>query len=45
MAENKETRSIRVSDEVWEAVRIHCIKEKLKVSEYFEKLLRKDLKL
>lgn len=45
MTNEKETRSIRVSDEVWEAVRIHCIKEKLKVSDYFENLLRKDLKL
>lgn len=41
----KETRSVRLSDEAWEALRIHCIKKKLKVSEYMENLIRKDLKL
>jgi len=40
----KYTTSLKVDPVLWKKVRVHCAKKDLKISEYIEKLIKKDLK-
>lgn len=40
----KKVTSIKIDPEVWKEARKHCIDESIEVSEYLEKLIKKDLK-
>ncbi len=40
----RKTTSLKIDEEVWKAVKIKCIKMDLEISEYLEKLIKKDLK-
>ena len=40
----RKTTSLKIDEEVWKAVKIKCIKGDLEISEYLEKLIKKDLK-
>jgi len=41
----RKTTSIMVDPELWKKVKLHCISNDIEVSEYLEKLIKKDLKL
>ena len=40
----RKTTSLKIDEEVWKAVKIKCIKEDLEISEYLERLIKKNLK-
>lgn len=40
----KKVTSIKVDPEIWKEARKHCIDEDIEISEYVEKLIKKDLK-
>ena len=40
----RKTTSLKIDEEVWKDVKIKCIKENLEISEYLEKLIKKNLK-
>lgn len=42
---NRDTTSIKINPYLWKQVKKHCIDEDLEISEYLEKLIRKNLKL
>lgn len=41
----RKTTSIKINPDIWKQVRMHCIQEDIDVSEYLEKLIKKDLKI
>lgn len=41
----RDTTSIKINPFLWKQVKKHCIDEDLEISEYIERLFRKDLKL
>lgn len=40
----KQKTSIVIEEELWQNVKIHCIKEKIDISDWLEKLIEKELK-
>lgn len=42
--EKRDTTSIKINPYLWKQVKKHCIDEELEISEYLEKLIKKDLK-
>jgi len=40
----RKTTSIKVSPELWEDVKIFCIKNKTDISDWLEKIIKKNLK-
>ncbi len=41
----KETTSLKINPYLWKQVKKYCIDEEMQISEYLEKLIKKDLKL
>jgi hypothetical protein len=41
----KKTTSLKIDPELWKKVKKHCIDTEEDISEYVEKLIKKDLKL
>lgn len=41
----RKTTSLKIDDEIWKKVKIHCIEKGIDISEYIENLVKKDLKL
>ncbi len=41
----RKTTSLKIDEDLWKKVKIHCINESIDISEYIEKLVKKDLKL
>jgi len=42
---NRKTTSLKIDEEIWKKLKIHCITEDKELSEYLEDLIKKDLKL
>jgi hypothetical protein len=40
----RKSTSIKIDEDLWDDVKHHCIDVKLEISEYLEKLIRKDLR-
>ena len=40
----RKTTSLKIDEELWKEVKIHCIKNSLDISEYLESLIKLDLK-
>jgi len=40
----KKKTSLVIDDSLWEEVKIHCIRQKINVSDWLEELIRKELK-
>ena len=40
----KKTTSLKIDDELWKEVKIHCIKQGKDISEYIEELIKLNLK-
>ena len=40
----RKTTSLKIDDELWKKVKIHCIMEGSEISEYIENLIKEDLK-
>jgi len=40
----RQTTSIKMNPELWQEVRIFCIKKKTDISDWLEELIRKELK-
>lgn len=40
----RKTTSIKVNPELWEEVKIFCIKQKTDISDWLEKIIKKNLK-
>lgn len=40
----KKTTSIKINPELWQDVKIHCIKEKIDISDWLEKIIKENLK-
>jgi len=40
----RKTTSLKIDDELWKKVKIHCIVEGIEISEYIENMLMEDLK-
>ena len=40
----KKTTSLKVDENLWKEVKIHCIKKDIEISKYIEDLFKKDLK-
>lgn len=43
--ERRDTTSIKINPYLWKQVKKYCIDEDLEISEYLEKLIKKDLKI
>ena len=41
----RKTTSLKIEEKLWKEVKIECIKRDMEISEYLEKLIKKDLKL
>lgn len=41
----RKTTSLKIDEELWKKVKIHCIQKEIDISEYIENLVKKDLKL
>lgn len=39
----KKKTSLVIEESLWQDVKIHCIKQKIEISEYLEQLIKKDL--
>jgi hypothetical protein len=39
----KKKTSLVIEESLWQDVKIHCIKQKVEISEYLEQLIKKDL--
>ncbi len=39
----KKKTSLVIDENLWQDVKIHCIKQKVEISEYLEQLIKKDL--
>ena len=44
MPGNKVTTSVKIDPELWTKVKIHCLKNNIKVSDFIEEILRKEIK-
>lgn len=40
----KKTTSIKINPELWQEVKIYCIKEQIDISDWLEKIINKELK-
>lgn len=40
---SRKTTSLKIDEEVWKKVKIHCIENSVDISDYLEVLLRKEL--
>lgn len=40
----RKTTSIKINPELWQEVKIHCIKEKKDISEWLEEIIKENLK-
>lgn len=40
----KKTTSLKIDENLWKEVKIHCIKNDIEISEYIEELFKEDLK-
>jgi len=40
----KKTTSIKINPELWQEVKIHCIKEHIDISDWLEKIIKDNLK-
>ncbi len=40
----KKTTSLKIDEDLWKDVKIHCIKNNFEISEFVEKLLKKEVK-
>ena len=40
----KKTTSLKVDEDFWKEVKIHCIQNDTEISEYIETVIKKDLK-
>ena len=40
----KKTTSIKINPELWHKVKIYCIKQKIDISDWLEKIINKELK-
>lgn len=45
MKKSRKTTSIKMDEELWKQVKIHCITEGIDISDYLESLIKKDLKI
>lgn len=41
----RKTTSLKIDEDLWKKVKIHCINENIDISEYIENLVKKDLKI
>lgn len=41
---SRKTTSLKIDEQLWKEVKIHCIKNDIEISEYIEGLAKKDLK-
>jgi len=39
----RKTTSLKIDEELWKEVKIHCIKESKEISEYLEEIIKNDL--
>ena len=37
------TKSLKIDPEVWKAVKVHCAKEDLEISDFIETIVKKEL--
>lgn len=44
MKKERKTTSIKVSPELWEEVKIHCIRQKIDISDWLENIIKENLK-
>jgi hypothetical protein len=40
----RKTTSLKIDEELWKEVKIHCIRNSRDIAEYLEALIKKDLK-
>ena len=40
----RKTTSLKIDEEIWKEVKIHCIQKDKDISEYLEELIKTDLK-
>lgn len=40
----RKTTSLKIEEDLWKEVKIYCIKNSLEISEFIEKLLKKEVK-
>lgn len=40
----RKTTSIKIEENIWKEVKIHCITKAIDISDYLESLIKKDLK-
>ena len=40
----RKTTSIKISPEIWQEVKIHCIKQQIDISDWLEKIIKDNLK-
>jgi len=40
----RKTTSLKIDDELWKKVKVHCIMDGVEISEYIESLIKGDLK-
>lgn len=40
----RKTTSLKIDEEIWKKVKIHCIMDGIEISEYIESLIKEDLK-
>ena len=40
----RKTTSIKIDEELWKYVKIHCVTEGIDISDYLEELIKKNLK-
>ena len=41
----RKTTSLKIEEELWKKVKIHCILDNIDISEYIEKLVKQNLKI
>lgn len=41
---SRKTTSLKIEEDLWKDVKIHCIKQGKDISDYLETLIKKDLK-
>ena len=41
---SRKTTSLKIDEELWKEIKIHCIREGIEISEYIENLTKKDLR-
>jgi len=40
----RKTTSLKIDPKIWKEAKIHCVKKEIKISEYIEKLIQRDMK-